>query len=224
VNSVPLQVLLYAIVAGASPVALGAALAVLGSRGGRWNGIAFAAGVVLGQVVVFGLAAALGWSTLPIGDDAEVLRAICELVFGVALLVAGGVVWSRPPSPTQHPSPRTRAVMERLARLNAPEVFVAGAALAVGPKRLALTLLVSATITSADLGAVEGVVLGVVYVVVATGLVVVPVVLAVVFGDRAQAWMTDVHLWLAAHKRALTVAPLMVLGMLVVVDAVVGLL
>ena len=55
-NSVPLQVLLYAFVAGASPVALGATLVVLGSRGGRWNALAFAVGVVLGQAIVCALA------------------------------------------------------------------------------------------------------------------------------------------------------------------------
>src|SRR6476469_3951539 len=96
-NSVALQVLLYGFVAGASPVALGATLVVLGSRGGRWNALAFAVGVVIGQVLLCGLAYALGSAAMPVGHHAhETARAVLELALGVALLVLGGVVWSRP--------------------------------------------------------------------------------------------------------------------------------
>jgi hypothetical protein len=109
VNSVPLQVLLYAFVAGASPVALGATLLVLGSRGGRWHGLAFAMGVVLGQAVVCALAFALGNATLP-----------------VALLVAAAIVWTRPPDEPAKPDSRARAVLTRLEHLNVVEVFGAG--------------------------------------------------------------------------------------------------
>jgi hypothetical protein len=113
--------------------------------------------------------------------------------------------------------------MERLAHLNLPEVFVAGVALAVGPKRIALTLIVTATIASAGFGDVAVLTLSVTYIVIATALVTVPAALALLFGRRASAWMTDVNGWLSAHRRALTVAPLTVLGVLVVVDAVVAL-
>ena len=46
------------------------------------------------------------------------------------------------------------------------------------------------------------------YVVIATVLVTVPVVLAIVFGDRGERWMLDVEHWLSAHKRPLTFYPL----------------
>jgi threonine/homoserine/homoserine lactone efflux protein len=224
VNSVPLQVLLYAFVAGASPVALGATLVVLGSRGGRWHALAFAIGVVLGQAVVCGVAFLLGTATMPIGHHAhETARALLELVFGVALLVVGGIVWTRPPDAPTKPDSRTRAVLTRLEHLNLVEVFGAGAVLTLGPKRLGLTLLVTATIAGGDLGAIAGVTLVAVYVVIATALVTVPVVLAVIFGSRAEQWMLSVEHWLSAHKRPLTVAPLVVLGIVVTVDAVFGL-
>jgi hypothetical protein len=41
--------------------------------------------------VLFVIAAALGSTAAPSGGDADTLRAVVELVFGVALLVAGGV-------------------------------------------------------------------------------------------------------------------------------------
>jgi threonine/homoserine/homoserine lactone efflux protein len=224
VNSVPLQVLLYAFVAGASPVALGATLVVLGSRGGRWNALAFAVGVVLGQTLICALAYALGTATLPVGHHPhDVARALFELVLGVALLIAGAYAWRRPADATARPDSRTRSVLERLAHLNAVEALGAGAVLALGPKRIGLTLLVTATIAGGDLGVFSAVALTGVYVVIATVLVTVPVVLAILFGARAERWMVEVEHWLSAHKRALTAYPLTVLGVVVVVDAVLGL-
>jgi threonine/homoserine/homoserine lactone efflux protein len=224
VHSVTLQVLLYAFVAGASPVALGATLVVLGSRGGRWHALAFAIGVVLGQAVVFGLALLVGNATMPVGrHEHETARAVLELAFGIALLVAGAVVWRRPPDAPAKPDSRAKAVLTRLEHLNLVEVFGAGAVLALGPKRLGLTLLVTATIANSDVGAVVGVTLSAVYVVVATALVTVPVVLAILFGVRAERWMLAVEHWLSAHKRPLTFYPVTILGVVIVVDAVLGL-
>ena len=220
-NSVPLQVLLYAFVAGASPVALGATLVVLGSHGGRWKALAFAAGVVIGQAVLCALAYALGTAALPVGHHAhETARAVLELVFGIALVVLGGLMWARPPDAPAKPDSRTKTVLARLEHLNLPAVFGAGVVLALGPKRLGLTVLVTATIAGGDLSTFAATTLTAVYIVVATVLVTVPVVLAIVFGDRGEAWMLEVEHWLSAHKRPLTFYPVTILGVLVTVDAV----
>ena len=47
--------------------------------------------------------------------------------------------------------------------------------------------------------------------------------LAIVFGTRAEEWMTDVQRWLAAHKRQMTFYPVTILGVLVTLDALVSL-
>ncbi len=223
-NSVPLQVLLYAFVAGASPVALGATLVVLGSRGGRWNALSFALGVVLGQALLCALAYAVGSATLPVGHQTHAtVRAVLELALGVALLVAGAIVWSRPSEAPAKPDSRSKAVLDRLSHLTLVAVFGAGAVLALGPKRLGLTLLVTATIAGGDLSTFEATGLTALYVVIATTLVTIPVVLAIVFGTRAERWMLDVEHWMSAHKRSLTCYPLTILGIVVVVDSLFGL-
>ena len=223
-NSVPLQVLLYAFVAGASPVALGATLVVLGSRSGRWHGLAFAIGVVVGQALLCAVAYALGSAAMPVGQHAhDVARAWLELALGVALVVAGTIVWTRPPDAPVKPDSRSKAVLARLGHLNVLEVCGAGSVLALGPKRLGLTVLATATIAGADVGPVAATTYTAVYVVIATALVTVPVVLAIVFGDQAERWMLDVEHWLSAHRRPLTFYPVIVLGVLVIVDAVLGL-
>jgi hypothetical protein len=162
---------------------------------------------------------------MPIGHHAhETARALLELVFGIALLIAGGIVWQRPPDAPPKPDSRTKAVMARLERLNLFEVFGAGVVLALGPKRLGITVLVTATIAGGDLGLVAGFSLISAYVIIATILVTVPVVLAIVFGARGERWMLDVEHWLSAHKRPLTFYPVTILGVVVVLDAVLGLL
>ena len=224
-NSIVLQVLLYAFVAVASPVALGATLVVLGSRHGRWSGLAFAIGVVLGQAIVCALAYALGSAALPVGQHAhDTAQAIFELALGLALLVGGAYAWRQPAAHVPKPNARSKAVFARLERLSLPALFFAGAALTLGPKRLTITLLVTASISAAGLSGTEAVTLTLVYVVIATALVSVPVVLAIVFGPRAEAWMREVQLWLTAHRRPLTYYPLTILGVLVIIDALVGLL
>jgi hypothetical protein len=131
----------------------------------------------------------------------------------------GGVVWFRPADAPAKPDSRAKAVLTRLEHLNLPAVFGAGLVLTLGPKRLGLTVLVTATIAGGDLGPIAVTSLTAMYVVVATVLVTVPVVLAIVFGDRGERWMLEVEHWLSAHKRALTVSPVTILGVLVVVDA-----
>jgi threonine/homoserine/homoserine lactone efflux protein len=221
VNSAPIQVLLLAFVAAVSPVALGATLVVLGGRGGRWNALAFAVGVVAGQVFTCALAALLGNAALPVGHHAhETLRAVVELAFGIGLLVVGVVVWVRPPDAPPKPDSRTHLILQRLANLGLASVFIAGAVLSLGPKRLGLTLLAMATVAGSDAATVTQVTLVIVYVVVATALVTVPVVLAILFGARAEARLLSVEHWLSDHRRPMTVYPLTILGALVVVDAV----
>ena len=149
----------------------------------------------------------------------ETARQLFELTLGLALLVGGAYVWSQPPDKPPKPNSRSKAVLKRLANLSLPAVFVAGAVLALGPKRLALTVLAAATISAADLGDAAATALSVTYVVVATALVTVPVVLAIVFGTRAEERMTDVQELLAAHQRPMTFYPVTVLGVLVTLDA-----
>ncbi len=223
-NSVLLQVLLFAFVAGASPVALGATLVVLGTERGRRRGAAFALGVVLGQSVTVVAAFVWGTALVPEGAHAHATaRAVLELALGVALVVAGARERVRPPAPPPSGDSRTRRVLGRLARLRASELFGAGLALTFGPKRLALTVLVAGTIVAGAVGTVTGAVLTVVYVVLATALVTVPVLLTVGFGHRADEWLLAVKGWLDAHKRPLTVYPLVVLGLLIAADALIAL-
>jgi hypothetical protein len=227
VNSTALQVLLYAVLAAASPLALASALVVIGGAHRRVSGLAFGIGVVLGQAVACGVAFALGVATVPgEGSARDTLRATLEVACGVALLVVAARVRYRPRVP--HPSrtsERSKAVLARLRRLNVPKLLAAGLALGVGgPKRLGLTVLAAATISASGWSGEFKVTFATGYVVLATVLVWVPVVLSLVLGRRTAGYLQAVEAWIAAHRQALTFYPLTVLGALVVVDGVVALL
>jgi Sap, sulfolipid-1-addressing protein len=225
VNSIGLQVLLYALVAAASPVALGTTLLVLRSDHGRLGGLAFATGFVAGQLGVIALAYALGAAALPVGDHPhETARGLFELALGVALVLAGAYVSRQPPRPP-NPYSRSKAVLARLQRMGLVSILFAGLALGFGgPKRLSISVLAAGTISAADLGDDATIALALAYVVIATVLVWLPVVLAIIFGARAERWMTSVESWLSANRRAITVYPVTILGVLITLDALVALL
>ena len=225
-NSTGLQVLLYALIAAASPLALAATLVVIAGPHRRFSGLAFGIGVVLGQAIACGLAFALGVATVPHHDGArETLRAALELGFGVLLLaVAARVRYLPRPAQPSRTAERSKVVLARLAQLSAPKLFMAGAALGIGgPKRLAITILVTATISASGWSDELRVTIAVLYVLVATVLVWVPVLLALAFGHRSAEWMRNVEAWLVAHREPLTFYPLTVLGVLVIADGVLAL-
>ena len=82
------QVLLYALVAGFSPLALLSILAVLSSGRGRANGSAFGTGFLFGQSLTLIVAFVLGSATVPNSDRGHpTLTAVLELLLGAAMLV-----------------------------------------------------------------------------------------------------------------------------------------
>ena len=99
-----------------------------------------------------------------------------------------------------------------------------GAALGIGgPKRISVTLVVTAAIAAAGLGSAGALGLAVLYVAVATILVWVPVLLYIVLGRRATEWLANGQRWGRQHKELLTFYPSAVLGTVLVIDGIVQL-
>ena len=116
-------------------------------------------------------------------------------------------------------------MMTRLEELNPATALGTGAALGFGgPKRLSVTIVVAATISAADLRFDAELSLVVLYVLLAAVLVWVPVGLYIVFGTRATDWMNRAQDWVYVHEEPLTFYPTLVLGIVLVVEALVSLL
>jgi len=218
------RILLFALVAGASPVAIVSTLAALSSRRGRRNGLALVAGFLLGQSVAF-LAAFLVGSAAHAGVDADdQAAAALELAVGLALLAIAWYEWRRRPAGPNNGF-RTKALLTRLKGLRSGTAFTFGALLGVGGvKRLSITIVAGATVGVADLVPAEELALGFLYVAVASILVWLPLAVYLVAGTHADEWTRSAEDWLAANERRITFLTTLLFGFLLTSDALVRLL
>jgi MFS family permease len=219
------RIVLFALVAGASPIAIVATLAVLTSRRGRANGIAFLAGFMLGQSVAFLAAYFVGTAATTDQEANEHVAAGMELAFGLALLV---LAWPQRPrdGPEAGAGPsRTKVLLERLKGLRPGTAFSAGTLLGVGGiKRLSITIVAGAHVGIAGLLPVEDLALGLLYVIVAGVLVWLPVSVYLVAGEHADIWMASAEDWLTANERRLTFFSTLLFGFLLTTDGLTRLL
>ena len=218
-----LRTLLFAVVAASSPLALASILAVVTSDRGRIKGAAFAIGFVTGQAMVFVLALTLGVATFGNSKNHPTLIAVLVIAFGAALLLTA--VWVRrprtKPGRARRPNPRTAALRARLASLRPLSALAVGAGLGVGgPKRLTITIAVTAMITESGVGDADVVGLALLYVGVSTVLVWAAALFYILRGQRATDWLTGAQHWLVQHKEPLTFYPSAVLGLILVIDGV----
>jgi hypothetical protein len=188
----------------------------------------FAVGFVAGQAVFCLLAFTLGTFSSPDRTkNHPTAIALVAIAFGGALLATAVYVRFRGMESARSggPNPRTEVLRSRLSNLHPPTALATGAVLGIGgPKRVGITIVATATIAEAGLGSARSFALAAVYVVVATLLVWVPVLLYLVWGPRAARWLTDGQHWVGLHKEPLTFYPSAVLGLVLVVDGVVTLL
>ena len=180
--------------AATSPLALASVLVVLTGARARLKGAALAIGFVAGQAAFFLLVFAIGTQSSPDGQNHPAVVDSIEIAFGIALLVTAVYVRRHRSDLAQArgPSPRTEAIRSRLANLRPLTALGTGAALGIGgPKRIGVTIVVSAAIAAAGLESAEAIGLAVLYVAVATILVWVPVLLYVALGPRATEWLAN---------------------------------
>jgi threonine/homoserine/homoserine lactone efflux protein len=220
------RILLYALVAGLSPLALLATLAALGSGRGRLNGLAFAVGLLLTQTTVLVLAIALGSAATPDRDLGHpTLAAVLEMTLGVLLLLYATRGRSRDEPRADPEASRTKALLDRLSHLRPVTAFSAGALLGVGGvKRLTITLFAGATIAISGLVPAEQTGLAALYIVIASVLVWLPVAVYLVAGKRADAWTERTETWIVANEQRITSLSMVAFGLLLIGHALILLL
>lgn len=215
-TSPALHLIPYAFIAAASPLGLAATLTVL--RTGRVQALGFAAGVVAGQLVACEVLVLIGTASFGHRTKRPYVEGTLELMLGVALL-ALAVSAHRRPERTDPDSGRSQQILDRLRRVHATTAVVAGLALGVGgPKRLLLTALAAASITAAGVDEARDAALVLWYGLLATVVVWVPVLAAILLGQRAVDPLDRGFRWLGRHRRPLTITVLLVLGSVLVAD------
>jgi hypothetical protein len=214
------RVLLYGLLAAASPVTLMATLVVVASGRGRANGAAFAAAFVVGQTAAFIVALLVG-SAFSEGKHTDA-TACLELLAGAALLA---IAFSKRPPHEQRAesSARAEALFARLSRLRPSIAFGFGVPLGVGAKRLTITIFAASSVALAGLAPAEDVGLTVLYIVVSTPVVTIPVTVYLIFGERADDVMMRSRSWITSNQELVAFSTALAFGALLLLDGAIRL-
>jgi threonine/homoserine/homoserine lactone efflux protein len=221
-----LRTILYALVAAVSPTALVATLAVLASKRGRVNGIVFMVGFLLTQSIILVGAYVLGSTASR--TEHRTVNAYLELAAGLGL-VALTLIKARRQQPQAasqtsrafRTSPRVEAMIERLSRVTPSVSLGIGALMGVGTKRLIITIIAAGTIAMAGWSDPSPVWLGVLYVILATVIVWLPVVYSAILGKRADQLVAKARARTEGRGRGRRFSFIagLVLGGLLIIDA-----
>ena len=214
-----LQVLLYAVLAGLSPLAFAATIAVM--HAGRPKALAFGVGFVAAQLLTCSLFVVIDVSATGSGrKHYPGVQAALEAGVAVALIWLAGRVRRRGVVKGEGTNQRTSRLLERLGRLSLLTTLAAGVVLGVGvPKRLVLAALAATAISTAGLHSSVEAVLVVFFAVVATALVWVPVILFTLFGEQVVALMKRAQEEVERRQPQVTVYALLLLAAMFAIDA-----
>ena len=218
-----IQVLLYGLLAGLSPLAVAATIVVMSA--GRLKALGFGVAFVAAQLLTCSVLVIIGVAAGSNRNSYPGVQAILAALLAFALIMLALRIRRSPPTAQERSSARTQALLDRLGRLHFLTTVVAGFLLGIGgPKRLVLTALAATTIVASGVGNAGEGVLVIVFVAVATVLVWGPVLLYVLLGQRAVELMEGAQGEVVRRQPQVTVYALLVLAALLVVDAVGGLL
>jgi hypothetical protein len=214
-----LQVLLYAVLAGLSPLAFAATIAVM--HAGRPKALAFGIGFVAAQLLTCSLFVVVDVSATGSGrKHYPGVQAALEAGVAVALIWLAGRVRRRGVVRLEGTNQRTSRLLERLGRLSLLTTLAAGVVLGIGvPKRLVIAALAATAISTAGLHSSVEAVLVVFFSVIASALVWVPVILFTLFGEQVVALMKRAQEEVVRRQPQVTVYALLLLAAMFTIDA-----
>jgi Na+/melibiose symporter-like transporter len=214
-----IQLLLYALLAAFSPLAVAATMTAI--QAGRRQALGFGVGFVAAQLVTCALFVILDFAAAGSSRKSYPgIRAPIALVLAGVLLWLASRVRRRPPR-TRESNSRAHALLARLSRLGYLTTLVVGMLLGIGgPKRLVLTALAAALVATSGAGDSGQAELVVVYVALATALVWAPVLFYVLRGDKAVALMKAAQETANRHQPKVTIYALRGLAALLAIDAI----
>lgn len=213
------QVLLYGLLAGVSPLAFAATSAAMSA--GRLKVIGFGSGFVVAQALTCSIFVIIGVAATGSNRRSHPnIQVTIELVLALALSRLALHVRRRPATARESSSTRTQALLERIGRMRLLTSIVAGFLLGTGfPKRLVLTGLAATTIVTAGGDASEAALVAA-YVAVATAIIWCPVILYVLLGKNAVELMEGAQDEVERRQPQVTVYALLALAAFLATDAV----
>ena len=216
------EVLPLAVAVALSPVPIIAVILMLGTPRGRVIGPAFAVGWVGGLTAVSVLVSL-------VGDGAEASQggpatwvSVLKLAFGGLFLLLCVRTWrGRPRAGQEAPVPTW---MQAIDTFTPGKAVAFGALLSsVNPKNLALTVAAATTVAAAGLSAGAAAGALVVFIILGSLSILVPVVASLTLGEGAASALDTVKTWLSAHNAPIMLVIFLVLGVKLLGDGIAGL-
>jgi hypothetical protein len=218
------EVLPFAIGVAISPLPIIAVILVLFSARAKVNGPAFLVGWMVGVAAV----SIIGYLVADAGDASDSSSSTSDTIFWVklglgVLLVALAVKnWRADHAATGPPPlPRWMASIDSLSPVKS--VGLALVLSAVNPKNLALSLAAGAGLAQLAVSGGEAAVGLIVFIVVASASIAVPVIFYLVGGEHAAAVLDGWKSWLSAHNGAVMAVLFLVFGVVLFSEGLRGL-
>ena len=205
-----------------SPVPIIAVILMLLAPRARAASVAFLLGWVVGVtvvVVVVTLVVDPVDSSEP--DDPSTFSSVLKLVLGALFLLLALRSWRSRPRAGQ--APEMPSWMSAITDFNATKALGLGLLLsAVNPKNLAMCIAAGAAIGGAAEDTSEAVVAIVVFVVIASASIAVPVIGYLVAQERMRQPLDELRQWLTAHNSTVMTVLLLVLGVAIIGKGIAG--
>jgi threonine/homoserine/homoserine lactone efflux protein len=217
------QVLSFGVGVALSPIPIIAVILMLVTPRARANGPAFVAGWLIGLAVVGAIVMLLA-DPAGANDDGDPATwvGILKLVLGAAAILLGLKQWKGRPKPGE--PAETPKWMAAVDNFTAPKALGMGALLSgLNPKNLLLAVAAAAAIAATGISGGEQAISYAVFALIATIGVAAPVVIYFALGDRAGPILDDLKDWMAQHNAAIMTVLMLVIGMKLVGDGIVGL-
>jgi len=208
----------YAVGVAVSPVPIAAVLLMLVTKKARTNAPLFLVGWLLGLSVV-GVVVLLVPGLEASQGEPSTTTGVIKGVLGLLLVFVGVKAWRS--------RPREDEIAEAPAWMDKIDGFGGGASLgmgfllsAVNPKNLLLTVGGAATISASALTTSEQYIALAVFVFVASLTILIPVVLYLILGEKAEKAMTSTRDWLIQNNQTVMSVLLLVISAVLIGDAI----
>jgi threonine/homoserine/homoserine lactone efflux protein len=217
------QVLPYAVGVALSPLPIVAVVLMLSTPRGRTNGPAFVAGWVLGLAVVGAILLLISsGASASSHDKPATWLSVVKLLGGLALVFVAYRQFQR--RPRRGEEPRLPSWMRGIDKLDWRRSLGLGVGLsAINPKNLVLIIGASAAIAQAGIGAGEQVVAYVVFVIVATLGLAIPVGIYFGMGTRGAHVLDELRTRMARDNSVIISVICLLLAAKLIGDAITGL-
>ena len=206
------QTLPQAVGIAISPIPMVLVILMLVSARARTNGPAFAVGWTVGLVGVASLAYALSdGADMSTDADASDAGSGVQVLLGLLFLFLAARAWRNRPRPGDEPStPKLFGAVDTMSALKSLGLGFAGAA--ANPKNLPLAISAGVSISQAGATGVSGVAAVLLFGIVASTTVLVPVIGVLVLGDRTRQPLDALKVWLLANNSTIMMVLFIVLG------------